>query len=57
MYRVGAFGPTANYEIEDMQNNVNTAMSGVSGPDAGQYSIAANIQSGYPTVDVSYDQW
>jgi len=56
-YKVGAFGPTANYEIEDMQGNTNTAMSGMSGPGAQQYSIASNIQSWYPTVNVSYDQW
>ncbi|MGC4935968.1 hypothetical protein ACLQ3C_20060 [Gordonia sp. DT30] len=54
-YRIGAFGPRATYNVEDMQGNVNTAMTGISG---GHYFInAPQIDSGYPNVNVSYDLW
>lgn len=56
-YRIGVGGPIANYEIENMKNNTNAAMSGISGPRAGQYWLNHNISSRYPTVNVSFDQW
>lgn len=55
-YRIGAFGPRATYEIENMAGNVNTAMTGTSG--GGHYFInAPHIDTGYPNVNVSYDLW
>ncbi|ACY19465.1 hypothetical protein Gbro_0115 [Gordonia bronchialis DSM 43247] len=56
-YRIGHFGPTANYEIEDMKGNVNTAMSGIWGPHAQQYWMSHSISSRYPNVNVGFDQW
>ncbi|MFW0793365.1 WS/DGAT domain-containing protein [Gordonia sp. CPCC 205515] len=56
-YRIGVGGPTANYEIENMHGNTNTAMSGVSGPRANQYWMSHNISSWYPTVNVGFQQW
>ncbi|MGV9711640.1 hypothetical protein ACWDTI_13360 [Gordonia sp. NPDC003424] len=56
-YRIGAFGPTANYEIENMAHNTNTAMSGISGPRTEHYFLSDNISSSYPTVNVGFQQW
>jgi hypothetical protein len=56
-YKIGAFGPTANYEIENMQGNVNTAMSGIWGPHSQQYWMNNTISSRYPNVNVGFDQW
>lgn len=53
-YRIGAFGPRANYEVENMHGNVNTGMSGV---NAGHHFLNSRIASGYPNVNVSFDQW
>ncbi|NDK92009.1 hypothetical protein GYA93_20905 [Gordonia desulfuricans] len=55
-YRIGALGPRATYNVEDVQGDVNTAMTGISG--GGHYMInAPQIDSGYPNVTVSYDLW
>ncbi|GAB2670786.1 hypothetical protein GCM10027169_35760 [Gordonia jinhuaensis] len=56
-YHVGAFGPIATYELENVRGDVNTAMTGMSGYGSGGYWIHANIDSWYPNVNVSYDQW
>ena len=54
-YRIGAFGPTATYNIENVRGNVNTNMTGTSG---GHYFInQPHIATGYPNVNVSYDLW
>ncbi|MGC4934395.1 hypothetical protein ACLQ3C_12010 [Gordonia sp. DT30] len=53
-YRVGAFGPTATYNIENVRGDVNTDMTGLSG---GHYFIDAHIDTGYPNVNVGYDLW
>ncbi|MFW0793790.1 hypothetical protein AAFP30_08265 [Gordonia sp. CPCC 205515] len=55
-YRIGAFGPTATYNVENVRGDVNTAMTGTAG--GGHYFInAPHIASGYPNVNVSYDLW
>ncbi|MYR07792.1 DUF1298 domain-containing protein [Gordonia sp. SID5947] len=56
-YKIGVFGPTANYEIENMKGNTNTAMSGIWGPHAQNYWMNHNISSRYPMVNVGFDQW
>lgn len=56
-YRVGLLGPIAIYEVENMQGNVNTAMTGVAGPRAQQFWINSTISSRYPNANVAFDQW
>lgn len=56
-YKIGRFGPTANYEIENMHGNTNTAMSGISGRNAGQYWMDHTLSSGFPNANVGFDQW
>lgn len=53
-YRLGFVGPTATYEVENMAGNVNTAMSGTQAP---HHFIDAHVHSGFPNVNVSFDQW
>ena len=50
-YRVGLTGPVATYELENMAGNVNYAMSGV----GDHYFIDANISSGFPNVNATYN--
>ena len=55
-YRVGAFGPTATYNLENVRGDVNTDMTGTTG--GGHYFInQPDIATGYPNVNVSYDLW
>lgn len=54
VYRVGVIGPKANYEVENMKGNVNTAMSGVSG---GHHFLNTHVSSGYPNVNADFIQW
>lgn len=56
-YRIGLRGPVANYEVQNMQGNVNTAMTGVSGTKAAQFWINSTISSRFPNVNVGFDQW
>ena len=54
-YRIGAFGPTATYNLENVRGDVNTDMTGTSG---GHYFInSPQISTGYPNVNVGYDLW
>ncbi|ACY23421.1 hypothetical protein Gbro_4275 [Gordonia bronchialis DSM 43247] len=54
-YRIGAVGPRATYNIENVRGNVNTNMTGTTG---GHYFInSPHIATGYPNVNVSYDLW
>ncbi|MGW5524862.1 hypothetical protein [Gordonia sp. NPDC003950] len=54
-YHIGAFGPTATYNVENVRGDVNTDMTGISG---GHYFInTPRIESGFPNVNVSYDLW
>ncbi|MGV9827238.1 MULTISPECIES: hypothetical protein [unclassified Gordonia (in: high G+C Gram-positive bacteria)] len=55
-YRIGALGPTATYNLENVRGNVNTSMTGISG--GGHYFInQPQISTGYPNVNVGYDLW
>ncbi|MGV9824982.1 hypothetical protein [Gordonia sp. NPDC003429] len=56
-YRVGAFGPIATYNVANIRGDVNTAMTGVNGQGSGQYWINANVATGHPNVNVSYNLW
>lgn len=57
IYRIGAFGPTANYQLTNHPHNVNTAMSSIWGPHAQNYWMNNHIDTGYPQVNVGFDQW
>ncbi|WP_439031045.1 hypothetical protein [Gordonia terrae] len=57
IYRIGLFGPTANYQLTNHHYNVNTDMSGIWGPHAQQYWMNNHIDTGYPQVNVGFDQW
>ena len=53
-YRLGAVGPSATYEVQNVRGEVNTGMTGTT---AGHYFIDAHIDSGFPNVNASFDQW
>ena len=53
-YDVGVGGPTANYRVNDLQIGANTLASGVVGS---QYWMNTSVQTGYPTVNATFDQW
>lgn len=57
MYRIGLFGPTANYQLTNHKFNVNTDMSGIWGPRSQQYWMNSNIDTGFPQANVGFDQW
>ena len=57
IYRIGLFGPTANYQLTNHPHNVTTAMSSIWGPHAQNYWMNNHIDTGYPQVNVGFDQW
>ncbi|WP_431817237.1 hypothetical protein [Gordonia jacobaea] len=53
-YQVGAFGPRAIYELENVRGDVNTNMTGTTG---GHYFVNASVASGFPNANAVYDLW